>query len=69
MKGCTKVSESIQGGKVSSEMRCAVAGTVIDSKGTSTVQGDTSFHSETRSTYTPAFAGMSEMTMIMDRSM
>jgi hypothetical protein len=67
VKGCTKVSESVQGGKSSTEMRCEIAGTVIDSKATGVVQGDTSLHSETRATYTPAFAGMSGMTIVMDQ--
>ena len=67
MKGCTTVSETFQGGKLSTEMRCVVAGTVIETKGTTTSQGDTSVHSESHTTYTPAFAGKTESTMIMDQ--
>ncbi len=67
LKGCTTVSENLQGGKYSTELRCVVAGTVIDSKGTTTFQGDTSFHSETHATYAPAMGGISETTMIMDQ--
>jgi hypothetical protein len=67
VQGCT-VSDSLQNGKYSAETHCTVAGTVVDSKGTTTAQGDTSFHSETRSTYTPAMAGVAETTMIMDQT-
>jgi hypothetical protein len=67
MKGCTMVNESLQTGKYSSEMKCLVAGTVIESKGTTTFQNDSSFHSETHATYTPAMQGLSETTMIMDQ--
>ncbi|MGO9229355.1 MAG: DUF3617 domain-containing protein [Bryobacteraceae bacterium] len=67
MKGCTKVSESFEEGKYSSEMHCVVAGTVVESKGTTTFQSDTSTHSETHATYTPPMGGISEMTMIMDQ--
>jgi hypothetical protein len=67
MKGCTKVHESIQGGTYSTETHCVVAGTVIDSKGTTAFQGDTAFHSESHATYTPAMAGVSETTMIIDQ--
>ena len=68
VKGCTTVSESFQDGKGSVETHCVVAGTVIESKETYTYQGDTSFHSESHSTYAPAFAGMSETTRIVDQN-
>jgi hypothetical protein len=67
MKGCTTVSQSFQGGKYSSVMHCVAGGTVIESQGTSTFQGDTSTHSETHATYAPAMGGVSETTMIMDQ--
>ena len=66
VKGCTTVSEGLQGGKYSLEVHCVVAGTVIESKGTTTYQGDTSAHSESHATYAPSLAGISETTMIMD---
>lgn len=65
-KGCT-MSESYQGGKYSSEGRCVVGTTVIESKGTSTFQGDTAAHSESHATYSPALYGVSETTMIIDQ--
>jgi hypothetical protein len=66
MKGCTKVSENVEGSTYTSEMRCVVGNTVIDSKGIVTVEGDTSAHSETHTTYTPAFAGETGGVMIQD---
>jgi hypothetical protein len=66
MKGCTTVSEGFQGGKYSADLHCVVAGTAIESKSTTTYQGDTSAHSESHAIYAPAMAGISEMTMIMD---
>ena len=65
-KDC-KVSESVQGGKTSSEAHCVMAGTVIDTKGTGAYVGDTSSHSESHTTYSPAFYGVTESTRIMDQ--
>lgn len=67
MKGCTVVSESFQDGKYVLQTRCQVPGTVIDTRGTVTSQGDNATHSESHATYTPAMGGMSEMTIIMDQ--
>jgi Protein of unknown function (DUF3617) len=67
MKGCSVVSESLQGGTYVLETRCEITGTMVDSKGTVTSQGDNATHSETHATYTPAMAGISEMTIIMDQ--
>ena len=67
MEGCTVDSESFEGSKYSTEMHCTVGATVIDTKGTTTFSGDTSTHSETHATYTPAMAGISEMTLIQDQ--
>jgi hypothetical protein len=67
VKGCTTVSESLQPGKYSVEAHCTVAGTVTETKGTTTFQGDTATHSETHATYTPAFYGVSDSMMVMDQ--
>jgi hypothetical protein len=67
VKGCTPTSQSFQGGKYSSASHCVVGGTVIESRGTATYQGDTSAHSETHATYSPAMDGVSETTMVMDQ--
>jgi len=67
MKGCTKANESFTGNKYSVEMHCTVGATTIDSKGTTTFDGDSATHSENHATYTPAMAGISETTMIQDQ--
>jgi Protein of unknown function (DUF3617) len=67
VKGCTVGRESFEGNKYSLEMHCTVGATVIDSKGTTTFDGDTSTHSETHATYAPAMAGIAETTMIQDQ--
>jgi hypothetical protein len=64
---CKTISESSSGGTISKETECPVGGTVIRSKGTVTMSGDTAAHSETQSTFTPAMYGVSETTMIMDQ--
>lgn len=66
MPGCTTVSESTQGNKYFMDFRCIVVKTVIDSKGTTTFQGDTSAHSESHTTYTPAMDGKTETIMTSD---
>ncbi|MGA2881970.1 MAG: DUF3617 family protein [Bryobacteraceae bacterium] len=66
LKGCT-VSENFQSGKYSSATHCIVANTVIEGKGTTTFQGDSSFRTESHATYTPAMHGVSETTIIMDQ--
>ncbi len=65
-KGCTTINESLQSGKYVLETRCTIAGTVIESKGTTTFNSDTAAHSESHATYTPAMRSVSETTMIMD---
>jgi len=66
MKDCT-VNTSFEGGKYTTASHCVIAGTVIDTKGTSAFQGDTAAHSEARTTYTPAFGGVTDSTMTTDQ--
>jgi hypothetical protein len=66
LKDCTTVNESFQAGKYHVEVHCAAGGVVTESKGTTTFQA-TSAHAETHVTYTPAFDGVSETTVIMDQ--
>jgi Protein of unknown function (DUF3617) len=67
VKGCTVGKESFEGNKYSLEMRCMAGATMIESKGTTTFNGDSSTHSESHATYSPAMAGVSETTMIQDQ--
>jgi len=65
-KDCTSNLESLGGGRYASQSRCTIGGTVIETKQTFTYQGNTSFHSETHMTYTPAFSGRTDQTIILD---
>ncbi len=69
MKGCATVSENLMPGKYSSETRCTVPNTnsVVESKGITTFQSDTSTHTESHATYNPPVAGIGERTTIMDQ--
>jgi hypothetical protein len=66
IKGCT-VRESSQGGKRTAETHCLVERTVVDSKGTTTFQGDTAIHSESHATYAPPLEGVGEVITIQDQ--
>jgi hypothetical protein len=65
--GPTFSFESVGGGKYSLESRGTVNGIAIVTKGTATYQGGTSIHAEYHTTYTPAFYGQTDGTMIMDQ--
>jgi hypothetical protein len=67
MKGCSTISESMQGSKYSIQTHCVVSGTVIESTSTVIFTGDAATHSETHATYTPAMRGVSGMTLIQDQ--
>lgn len=65
-KSCTFNLQSLGGGRYSSESRCTINGTVIETKQTFTYQGNTSVHSETHMSYTPALNGRTDQTVILD---
>jgi hypothetical protein len=67
MKGCSTVSESLLDNKYTSELRCAAGTMTIESKGTTTFQGDTASHAEIHVTYTPALGGTSDSTIVTDQ--
>jgi hypothetical protein len=66
-KNCTTTIESIGADRYSAASRCTAAGIVIVSKGLSIYQSATSTHSETVATYSPAFYGRTDQTMIQDQ--
>ena len=68
MKGCTISNESLSGNVYSLAMHCVIAGTVIESKGTTTFQSDAAVHSESHVTYTPAMNGETGQTAISDQT-
>ena len=63
---CTYNLESLGGGRYSSETRCNLGATVVQTKQSFLYQGDSSFHSETHMTYTPAFNGRTDQTVMLD---
>lgn len=67
MPGCKVQNENLSGHTYTIEMECNIGGSVIHSKGVTTSTGDDAFRSETHTTYTPAFHGVSDTTMIMDQ--
>lgn len=66
--GCTVNEGSALGGKRTFSAVCKVGSTTISSRSTLTSSGDTSFHSETTTTYTPAMNGMSQSTSTQDQT-
>ncbi|MGA9796344.1 MAG: DUF3617 family protein [Rhizomicrobium sp.] len=68
VRGCDTSNESFANGKYSAETRCEIGSTVIVSRGTVTFRDDRSTHSEIHVTYTPAFAGNTDETMIQDQT-
>jgi len=66
-KGCSTISESMQGSKYSIQTHCVMGATVIESTSTVIFKGDAETHSETHATYTPAMGGVNGMTLIQDQ--
>jgi hypothetical protein len=66
-KGFTVNFQSEGGGKYSIASRGTIGGTAITAKGTAVYQGDTSVHSESHTTYSPALEGRTDETTIQDQ--
>lgn len=64
---CKSNTENFSGNTFTAESECTVQGSTIKSKTVATFNGDTSTHSETHATYTPALYGTAESTMIQDQ--
>jgi hypothetical protein len=64
---CKTFNENLSGNSLTAESECSVQGSVIKSKTVTTFSSDTSIHSETHSTFTPALFGNAESTMIQDQ--
>ena len=67
VKGCSLLSETFKDGKYSTKLHCRIGATVVDTESTVTFESDTSTHSETHATYTPAMNGVSETTLVQDQ--
>ncbi|MGC1386951.1 MAG: DUF3617 family protein [Steroidobacteraceae bacterium] len=68
VKDCTTAFDSLGDGRYSSESRCTIDGTIIESKGTYTYLSATSTRSESHATYTPAYRGKTDETVIQDQN-
>jgi hypothetical protein len=64
--GCTTVSETTHGNTYQTDMKCVIGTTTLETKSTTTVQGDTASHGESHTLYTPAMDGKTETIMISD---
>src|ERR1019366_6518595 len=62
---CKIHTENYAGSKYESESECAVQGMTIHTKGITTASGEYATHTESSTTYPPAFNGISAATMIM----
>jgi hypothetical protein len=67
VKGCTTSFDDLGHGRFTSASRCTVDHVVIDSKGTSVYESDSAMRSESRATYTPAYRGRAEETLVEDQ--
>jgi hypothetical protein len=68
VKGCRTSFDDRGHGSFVSSSRCTLDNhVVIDSKGTTTYESDTSTRSESRATYSPAYRGRSEEVLIEDQ--
>jgi hypothetical protein len=65
-KSCSFNLVDLGGGKYSSEIRCTVQGSVVETKQTFLYQAGTSVHSETRMTYAPPLGGRTDQTITLD---
>jgi hypothetical protein len=66
-KGCTLNITSLGGARYSSKSHCTINGTVVDSTSTIEFQSATAVHSESHTTYSPAFRGKQEDTIVQDQ--
>jgi hypothetical protein len=67
VQGCrTSVSDHGHGRFMSSS-RCTVDNVVIDSQGTTFYESDTATHAESHSTYSPAYHGRTDETIVQDQ--
>ena len=67
VKGCNTQVKDLGDGKFSSASRCNVDGTTIASAGLTTYKGKVSLHSDTQSTFMPAYAGKTAETLTQDQ--
>lgn len=65
-KHCTRSEIKTNGNTVTSESECKIGGSTITTKDVLTFDGDTAYHSEAISHFSPALFGKTDMTMTQD---
>lgn len=63
---CSKNESSISGNKVTGNVECKIANSTIRSKSVTTFNGDTSYRTETKSTYEPPLYGTKEASTVTE---
>jgi hypothetical protein len=68
-KLCSPPNESLSGNQFTSELSCKVpgSGSTSTTKAVVTFSGDTAMHSESHTTYTPPYSGMTSESMVQDQ--
>ncbi len=67
VKGCSTSFDNLGHGRFAAASRCTLDNVVIDSKGTTVYESDTAMHSDSRSTYSPAYRGRTDETIVEDQ--
>jgi hypothetical protein len=68
LAACTTNSDSTSGNKRSIVQSCKVGKSIIQTKSVLTVSGDTHYHSESSTTFTPALYGQTQGSMVQDQT-
>jgi len=66
-QSCKSFTGTISGNRFTQSSECTIQGSVVASKGVTTFSGDTSTHTETHTTFTPALYGIAESAMTIDQ--
>ncbi len=66
--GCTFTDGPVSGNKRTFSSTCKVGGSTLTSHSTLTTVGDTSFRTETSTTYTPAFYGQTQVNTVQEQT-
>jgi hypothetical protein len=68
MKSCKTISDTTSGGKRYLNVTCSVSGSTITSKAVMTSTGDTYYHTETTSTFSPPLGGEAASNSVQEQT-
>jgi Protein of unknown function (DUF3617) len=63
---CSKNESSVSGNKITGNVECKIANSTIRSSSVTTFNGDTSYRTETKSTYDPPLFGSKEASTVVE---